>query len=111
MQMAFVYEEFMEYTMARSLLRDGRRRAWMKRVSWLRLTSRQRSTPRLLKYWVMVYVGLTLREERGLVLRRALEPGWAVARRCVGRNSQTAREPGGRQCLPGARGGVDPARC
>jgi HEAT repeat protein len=72
-QVAFVYEEFMEYTMALSLLRDWEaanldERAILAAID--ALAAQYTSFAQVLG--VMVYVGLMLREERGITLWSAL---------------------------------------
>jgi HEAT repeat protein len=69
LQVAFVYEEFMEYVMARSLIRDWDRknlgeRAILNRIK--ALTDKYESFAQILG--VMVYLALMLKEERDLAL-------------------------------------------
>jgi HEAT repeat protein len=68
-QIAFVYEEFMEYVMARSLMRDWDR-AGLDEAAILgeieRLTGKYESFAQILG--VMVYLALMLKEERDLAL-------------------------------------------
>lgn len=72
-QVAFVYEEFMEYTMARSLIRDWDA-AKLDEQGVLAaidtLTAQYESFAQVLG--IMVYVGLMLRDQRGLALWSAL---------------------------------------
>ena len=68
-QVAFVYEEFMEYAMARSLIRDWERanldeRAILAAIE--ALTGKYGSFAQILG--VIVYLGLMLKEQRGLAL-------------------------------------------
>jgi len=68
-QVAFVYEEFMEYVMARSLMRDWDQAGLYKATILSKietLTGKYESFAQILG--VMVYLALMLKEERGLAL-------------------------------------------